>query len=62
MRTNRKPSLTFSVCCKIIVGSVVFAVKALASLPLQAAETEDSELSSPEEPLPLYQQRYNYYS
>lgn len=38
-------------------------VRALATLPLELASTEDEEdLSSPEEPLPLYQQRENYFS
>lgn len=41
----------------------LFSVKALATLPLEQREASfDEDDLSPIQPLPLYQQRENYYS
>ncbi|XP_054264759.1 uncharacterized protein LOC128987765 isoform X5 [Macrosteles quadrilineatus] len=47
---------------QVMEKSKMVAVRALASLPQSTAQSEESDLSSPEEPLPLYQQRDNYFS
>ncbi|XP_046665170.1 uncharacterized protein LOC124357421 isoform X2 [Homalodisca vitripennis] len=47
---------------QVMEKSKMVAVRALATLPLSTTQTDESDLSSPEEPLPLYQQRENYFS
>lgn len=41
---------------------ILLTVKALATLPLKTESSLDDEDLSPVAPLPLYQQRENYYS
>lgn len=41
---------------------ICFSVKALAALPLQNQINTEEEDVSPIKPLPLYQQRDNFYS
>ncbi|GLH08906.1 Uncharacterized protein GBIM_14042 [Gryllus bimaculatus] len=48
---------------QVMEKSKIVAVKALATLPLKAeASFDEDDLSSPIQPLPLFQQRENYFS
>lgn len=43
-------------------SSLLEQEKALAKLPPESADNSSSDDESPEHPLPLYQQRENFYS